>query len=133
MITTERILRIITKSKYFLLKKDNIFETPRGLTFNIFFQLLCQDLNLYSTNRLQDIRVDLETKTKERNKLMVVHEELDKANFLFKKHKETFSPKEKYYLNEKTWFSVYKKHLRFFVEKVLLNKLLNIEKKTKIQ
>ena len=50
MITTDRVLRLLTnnKTRYFSLK-DNILATPHGITFSIFFQLLCQDLNLYST------------------------------------------------------------------------------------
>lgn len=131
MITTERVLRLLTnnKTRYFSFKKDTILATPHGITFSIFFQLLCQDLNLYSTTLLQNRRLDKKTKIKERNKLMAVHEELDKAMVIFKKHQKTLCPQDTYYVNERTCFSIYKKHLRFFVEKVLLTRLLTIEKK----
>ena len=131
MITTDRVLRLLTnnKTRYFSLK-DNILATPHGITFSIFFQLLCQDLNLYSTTSLQNRRLDKKTKMKERNKLMAVHEELDKAIVNFKKHKKTLCPQDTYFVNERTCFSIYKKHLRFFVEKVLLTRLLTIEKKS---
>ena len=131
MITTDRVLRVLTnnKTRYFSFKKDTILATPHGITFSIFFQLLCQDLNLYSTTLLQNRRLDKKTKIKERNKLMAVHEELDKAMVIFKKHKKTLCPQDTYYVNERTCFSIYKKHLRFFVEKVLLPRLLTIERK----
>ena len=60
---------------------------------------------------------------------MAVHEELDKALARFEKHKETLSPKEEYCMHERSIFCIYKKHLRFFVEKVLMKSLLTIEKK----
>ena len=90
MITTDRVMRLLTnnKTRYFSFKKDTILATPHGITFSIFFQLLCQDLNLYSTTLLQNRRLDKKTKIKERNKLMAVHEELDKAIVIFKKHKK---------------------------------------------
>jgi len=131
MITSDRILRIVTnnKTRYFSIKKQKLLTTPHGITFSIFFQLLCQDLNLYSTTALQNRRLDAETKQRERNKLMAVHEELDKALAVFEKHKETLSPKEEYCMHERSIFCIYKKHLRFFVEKVLMKSLLTIEKK----
>jgi len=131
MINTARVLRLITnnKTRYFTLKKDEILTTPLGITFNIFFQLLCQDLNLYSTRLLQNRKLDKETKKKERNKLMAVHEELDKAILIFEKHKKTFCPQDKHYLNGRSFLCIYKKHLRFFVEKVLMKSLRTIEKK----
>ena len=60
MINTARVLRLITnnKTRYFTLKKDEILTTPLGITFHIFFQLLCQDLNLYSTRLLQNRKLD---------------------------------------------------------------------------
>ena len=75
MITTDRVLRLITNNntKYFSVKKNKILVTPRGITFSIFFQLLCQDLYLYSTRTLQNRRLDKLTRLQERNKLMTVH------------------------------------------------------------
>jgi hypothetical protein len=131
MITTDRIIRLITnnKTRYFSLKKEKILTTPHGITFSIFFQLLCQDLNLYSTKALQNRRLDKETRREERNKLMAVHEELDNAIAILEKHKETICLKEEYCSNEKNKFSIYKKHIRFFVEKILLPRLLIIQMK----
>lgn len=131
MITTDRVLRLITnnKTRYFSIKKEKNLTTPHGITFSIFFQLLCQDLNLYSTRALQNRRLDKETQRRERNKLMAVHDALDKAIDILEKHKQTLCPKEEYCMNERTTFCIYKKHLRFFVEKVLMKSLLTIEKK----
>ena len=54
MIVTIKILRLISKSKYFTLKNDKLLITPNGVNFSIFYQLLCQELNLYSTRAFTD-------------------------------------------------------------------------------
>ena len=131
MITTDRILRLIinNKTRYFSIKKDKILVTPRGITFSIFFQLLCQDLFLYSTRALQNRQLDNSTRQYERNKLMAVHEELDNAKAVLEKHRDTLCPTEEYYIADRTTVCIYRKHIRFFVEKVLMKSLLTIEKK----
>ena len=131
MITTDRVLRLITNNntKYFSVKKNKILVTPRGMTFSIFFQLLCQDLYLYSTRTLQNRRLDKLTRLQERNKLMTVHEELDNAQAILEKHRNTLCPTEEDCIAERSTFCIYKKHIRFFIEKVLMNGLLTIEKK----
>jgi len=49
MIVTIKVLRLLSKSKYFTLRNDKLLISPHGVNFSIFYQLLCQDLNLYST------------------------------------------------------------------------------------
>ena len=55
MIVTIRVLRLLSNnSKYFTIKNDELLITSNGINFSIFYQLLCQDLNLYSTSALQN-------------------------------------------------------------------------------
>ena len=70
MIVTIKVLRLLsTKSKYFSIKNDKLLITPNGVNFSIFYQLLCQDLNLYSTRALQNRKLDKTTREYERNRL----------------------------------------------------------------
>ena len=63
MIVTIKILRLLsTKSKYFSIKNDKLLITPNGINFSVFYQLLCQDLNLYSTSALQSRKLDRNNK-----------------------------------------------------------------------
>lgn len=109
--------------KYFSLK-NNILSTPFGVDFSIFYQLLCQDLKLYSTSALQNRKLDKLTKTKERDKLMAVHMRLDMASALFEKHKDTICPNE-YHSNN---MRLYEKDLDFFIETILMDSLNMVDK-----
>jgi len=113
------VYRLITEPKYFSLKNDILF-TPDGVNFSIFYQLLCQDLKLYSTSALQNRKLDRFSKSKERNKLMAVHMCLDMASALFDKHKENICPKNDYPLSN---ISINEKDLNFFIETILMDSL----------
>lgn len=110
---------IYNNIKYFTIK-NGVLSTPNGVNFSIFYQLLCQDLKLYSTRALQNRKLDRITKSKERNKLMAVHSCLDMAEALFEKHKE-LKPKNVYRLDNN--FCIYEKHLDLFIDTVLMDSL----------
>ena len=131
MITIERVLRIITnnQTRYFSIKQDRFLITPNGITFNIFYQLLCQDLKLYSTMALQSRRLDKGIKKRERNKLMAVHAGLDMAEELYLKHKQKLCPPSTTYTMEPNRLCIYRKNIRSFVIKILLESLNIIEEK----
>ena len=89
MIVTIKVLRLLSnKSKYFSIKNDKLLITPNGINFSVFYQLLCQDLNLYSTRALQSRKLDRTKREYERNRLTAVHAGLDMAKELFKKYKK---------------------------------------------
>lgn len=111
---------IYNNCKYFTIK-NGVLYTPNGVNFSIFYQLLCQDLKLYSTSALQNRKLDRITKAKERNKLMAVHSCLDMAEALFEKHKDIICPKREYCLDNN--LCVYEKHLDFFIDTVLMESL----------
>ena len=128
MIVTIKILRLISKSKYFTLKNDKLLISPHGVNFSIFYQLLCQDLNLYSTRALQNRKLDKTTRDYERNKLTAVHVGLDMAKDLFKKYEKRLCPGQEEYRTN-TNMCIYEKQLRMFVELVLHESLNIIEQK----
>jgi len=129
MIVTIRVLRLLSnKSKYFTLKNDKLLITPNGVNFSIFYQLLCQDLNLYSTRALQSRKLDKTTREYERNRLTAVHAGLDMAKDLFKKYEKRLCPDQEE-CHTKTNMCIYKTHLRMFVELVLHESLNIIEQK----
>ena len=126
MIVTDTILRLVTgnKSKFFILKDDKYYISYHGINFSIFYQLLCQKLKLYSTEALQNRKLDKKTRKKERKRLMIVHEELDKTELIFNKHKTTFSTTE---LNLSNRLCIHKKDMRFFIDTVLIDSLNRIK------
>lgn len=128
MIVTIKILRLISKAKYFTLRNNKLLISPRGVNFSIFYQLLCQDLNLYSTNALQNRKLDKTTRDYERNRLTAVHAGLDMAKDLFKKYEKRLCPEQEEY-RTKTNMCIYEKQLRMFVELVLHESLNIIEQK----
>jgi len=129
MIVTIRVLRLLSNnSKYFTIKNDKLLITPNGVNFSIFYQLLCQDLNLYSTSALQNRKLDKTTREYERNRLTAVHAGLDIAKDLFKKYEKRLCPEQEEYHAE-TNICIYKKQLRMFVELVLHESLNIIEQK----
>ena len=132
MISVDRIKRLIetNHNKYFTDEKNKVLSTPEGITFDIFFQLLCQDLNLYSRALVQNNQLNKSELARERTKLMIVHEELDKVFILFNKYKKEITPNEPCYTSKKNRFFINKKDLKRFIEKILLESLLNIENKT---
>jgi len=128
MIVTIKVLRLLSKSKYFTLKNDKLLITPNGINFSVFYQLLCQDLNLYSTSALQSRKLDRTTRKYERNRLTAVHAGLDMSEELFKKYEKRLCPDQEEY-NTKANMCIYKKQLRMFVELVLHESLNIIEQK----
>lgn len=130
MIVTLRVLRLLSnKLKYFTIKNDKLLITPNGVNFSIFYQLLCQDLNLYSTSALQNRKLDKTTREYERNRLTAVHAGLDMAKDLFKKYKKRLCPEREKFHAETNNMCIYKTHLRMFVEQVLHESLNIIEQK----
>ncbi|MBT6710302.1 MAG: hypothetical protein HOB22_01155 [Candidatus Marinimicrobia bacterium] len=128
MIVTIKVLRLLSKSKYFTLRNDKLLISPHGVNFSIFYQLLCQDLNLYSTNALQNRKLDKTTRDYERNRLTAVHAGLDMAKDLFKKYEKRLCPEPEEYRTN-TNMCIYEKQLRMFVELVLHESLNIIEQK----
>ena len=121
----DKILKLIS-TNFFSVKDVEYLVTPFGINFNIFYQLLCQELGLYSTLSLQNRRLTKEKKDQERNRLMAVHAGLDMAENLFKQHQIKLCPeKHKYQINNN--ICIHKKHLNFFVENILLESLNIIE------
>jgi hypothetical protein len=130
MIITIKVIRLLSnnKSKYFSIKNDKFLTTPNGINFSIFYQLLCQDLNLYSTKALQNRKLDKIAREKERNRLTAVHAGLDMAKELFTKKTHILCPSQDEY-HSNTNICIYKKYLRIFVEQVLHESLNIIEQK----
>ena len=95
----------------------------------VFYQLLCQDLNLYSTRALQSRKLDRTKREYERNRLTAVHAGLDMAKELFKKYKKKLCPGQEEYNANANNMCIYKKQLRMFVELVLHESLNIIEQK----
>ena len=130
MIFTIKVLRLLSnKSKYFSIKNDKLLMTPNGVNFSIFYQLLCQDLNLYSTRALQNRKLDKITRKYERNRLTAVHAGLDIAKDLFKKYEKRLCPEQEEHHMKTNNMCIYKTHLRMFVELVLYESLNIIEQK----
>ena len=130
MIVTIKVLRLLsTKSKYFSIKNDKLLITPNGINFSVFYQLLCQDLNLYSTRALQSRKLDRTTRDYERNRLTAVHAGLDMAKDLFKKYEKRLCPEQEECHTKTNNICIYKKQLRMFVELVLHESLNIIEQK----
>jgi hypothetical protein len=126
MIVVDKILRLIS-TKFFFVKDLEYLVTPSGVNFNIFYQLLCQELGLYSTRSLQNRRLTKERRDQERNRLMAVHAGLDMAENLFEQHQIKLCPeKHKYQINSNN-ICIHKKHLNFFAENILLESLNIIE------
>ena len=130
MIVTIKVLRLLSnKSKYFSITNDKLLITPNGVNFSIFYQLLCQDLNLYSTRALQSRKLDKTTREYERNRLTAVHAGLDMAKDLFKKYEKRLCPEQEEHHTKMNNICIYKKQLRMFVELVLHESLNIIEQK----
>jgi len=131
MIVTIKIIRLLSnkKSKYFTIKNDELLTTPNGINFSILYQLLCQDLNLYSTKALQSRKLDRTTRERERNRLTAVHAGLDASQKLFEKYKKKLCPDQSNHGINSNNICIFKKQLRIFVELVLLESLNIIEQK----
>ncbi len=131
MIVSIQVMRLLSnnKSKYLIPKNDEYLMTPNGINFPILYQLLCQDLNLYSTKALQNRKLNKSTREQERNKLTAVHAGLDEAQKLFDQHKSKICLDRTDYSIKSNNICIYKKYLRMFVELVLLETLNVIEQK----
>ena len=73
---------------------------------------------------MQNRKLDKKKRNEERKRLMTVHEELDKIEPIFNKHKAIFSTTE---LNLSNRLCIHKKDMRFFIDTVLIDSLNRIK------